>query len=122
MAKRFAESTEEEISEKRRKLNAGTTLKSNKSAAKILKDYLVQKGQDENFENLDDVSLDEVLGHFYLDLRKSDGTYYKANSLESIRHGINRYSKVPPSIESVISSKIRLSPTAIRVSRQLWQN
>ena len=56
----------------------------------------MQKGQDENFENLDYVSLDEVLGHFYLDLRKSDGTYYKANSLESIRHGINRHLKSPP--------------------------
>jgi hypothetical protein len=49
-----------------------------------------------NFETFDDVKLDEHLEHFYMDLRKVDDCYYKANSLESIRLGINHYLKKPP--------------------------
>ena len=31
-----------------------------------------------------------------MDLRGEDGSHYKVNSLESIRHGLNRYLKSPP--------------------------
>ena len=31
-----------------------------------------------------------------MDLRREDGSHYKVNSLESIRHGLNRYLKSPP--------------------------
>jgi hypothetical protein len=41
--KRFATTTEAEIEVKRLKLNAKRTLKQNKAAAAILKDYLFQK-------------------------------------------------------------------------------
>ena len=40
--KRFATTTEAEIGEKRLKLNAERTIKQNKAAAAILKDYLFQ--------------------------------------------------------------------------------
>lgn len=93
---RFAQTTEEERELKRIKLNSEKTLKANKGAAKVFKDYLLEKGETADFETFDDVKLDEILGHFYMDLRKVDGSYYKANSLESIRHGINRYLKSPP--------------------------
>ena len=41
--KRFATTTEAEIEEKRLKLNAERTIKQNKAAAAILKDYLFQR-------------------------------------------------------------------------------
>jgi hypothetical protein len=41
--KRFATTTEAEIEEKRLKWNAERTIKQNKAAAAILKDYLFQK-------------------------------------------------------------------------------
>ena len=44
--KRFASTTEAEIVEKRLKLNAERTIKQNKAAAAILKDYLFQKKMD----------------------------------------------------------------------------
>jgi hypothetical protein len=44
--KRFATTTEAEIVEKRLKLNAERTIKQNKAAAAILKDYLFQKKMD----------------------------------------------------------------------------
>ena len=40
--------------------------------------------------------LNETLAHFYMDLRKPDGGRYNATPFESIRHGINRYLKLPP--------------------------
>ena len=47
--KRFA-TTKAEIEEKRLKLNAERTIKQNKAAATILKDYLFQKKMDIEFE------------------------------------------------------------------------
>ena len=46
---RFA-TTETEIEEKRLKLNAERTIKQNKAAAAILKDYVFQKKMDIEFE------------------------------------------------------------------------
>ena len=63
--KRFATTTESEIEEKRLKLNAKRTIKQNKAAAAILKDYLFQKKMDIEFEEFDVVKLDEVTyGYF----------------------------------------------------------
>ena len=50
--KRFATTTEAEIEVKRLKLNAKRTIKQNKAAAAILKDYLFQKKMDIEFEEL----------------------------------------------------------------------
>ena len=75
--KRFATTTEAEIEEKRLKLNAERTIKQNKAAAAILKDYLFQKKMDIEFEEFDVVKLDEILGHFYMDIRKTDGKHIK---------------------------------------------
>ncbi|XP_053398292.1 uncharacterized protein LOC128556690 [Mercenaria mercenaria] len=47
-------------------------------------------------EDLSPEELDNVLAHFWMDLKKVDGTSYKINSLESVRHGINRHLKNPP--------------------------
>ena len=93
---RFGQTTDEELNQKRLSVNADKTIKSNKLAAKILKDYLSEKQMDCDFEDFDEVKLNEVLSHFYLDARKTDGGMYKATSLESIRHAINRYLKSPP--------------------------
>jgi hypothetical protein len=96
VSRRFAETTEEEIQTKRLKLNADNTLKSNKKSANILREYTKEKNQDSLFENYVTVRLNETLAHFYTDLRKPDGGRYKSTSFESIRHGINRYLKLPP--------------------------
>ena len=59
--KRVATTTEAEIEEKRLQLNAERTIKQNKAATAILKDYLFQKKMDIEFEEFDVVKLDEVL-------------------------------------------------------------
>jgi hypothetical protein len=49
-----------------------------------LKEYLCHKKMDVNFKKYD-VKLDEVLSHFYMDIRKTDGSQYKTTSLNCIR-------------------------------------
>lgn len=95
-ASRFAQTSAEERDKKRMQINSKKTLKANKGAAKIFKDYLQVQGESKNFEEFDNAKLDEMLGRFYMDLRREDGTYYKVNSMETIRHGISRYLKSPP--------------------------
>lgn len=42
------------------------------------------------------MKMDECLGHLYMDLRKVDDSHYKVNSLEGIRHELNRHLRSPP--------------------------
>ena len=62
-------------------LNSKKNLKANKSAAKILKEYLTVRDEVENIEEFDAVKVDETLGRFYMDLRREDGSHYKVNFL-----------------------------------------
>ena len=61
---RFAQTSETERNVKRRKLNSDITLRTNKGSAKVFKDYLNERGENEKFKEFDDVKLDEWLGHF----------------------------------------------------------
>lgn len=63
-------------------MNAKETLKSNKKAARTLKAYLKEVGQDA-------VMLNVVFGHFYMNARKQDGEHYKATSFENTRQALN---------------------------------
>lgn len=49
-------------------------------ASRLLKAYLKEKRQDEDFELFDPVRLNDILTHFYLSASKQDGEYYKATS------------------------------------------
>ena len=84
--KRFASLAADEIEKKKMLINAKETMKSNQKAARKLKAYLKEAGQDENFEEFD-----VVLGHFYMNARKQDGDHYKATSIANIRHALNRH-------------------------------
>jgi hypothetical protein len=77
-------------------INAKEIMKSNQKAAGTLKAYFKEAGQDENFEEFDVVTLNEVLGHFYMNARKQDGDHYKAISFENIRHALNRHLQCVP--------------------------
>lgn len=96
MAGRFGNASTEEIDEKKKNASAKRTLQGNKMASGVFREYLLEKGIDSNFEEFDEHVLDDKLARFYIDARKKDGTKYRSGSLESIRHGINRYLKGPP--------------------------
>ncbi|XP_063404526.1 uncharacterized protein LOC134687991 [Mytilus trossulus] len=93
---RFGTSTRQDIDDKRRNIHADKTQKSNTQSAKLFKEYLTSKNHEADFESFTTQRLDEALSHFYLDVRKIDGSMYKTSSLESIRHGLNRHLKAPP--------------------------
>jgi hypothetical protein len=78
------------------KINAENTIRANKKCANILREYLKENKQNSEFETFDRVRLNETLSHLYVDIRKPDGQRYKATSLESIRHGLNRYLRSSP--------------------------
>ncbi|XP_060080750.1 zinc finger protein 718-like [Ylistrum balloti] len=95
--KRFAETTNEETSYKRLKIpKADNTLKANRKASVVFRDYLREKGQETDFEQQSVAQLCKHLGHFYMDARKHDGTHYKTSSLEQFRYSLNRYLRSPP--------------------------
>jgi hypothetical protein len=62
-----------------------------------LRDYLKEKkSQDTAFEHFDEVQMNEMLGHFYIEVRKPNGEKYKTISLENICHGLNRFLRFLP--------------------------
>ena len=75
--KRFASATEDEIREKKTNINSKNTLKANKKAARILRDYLIEKNLDPAFEKLDKNGLNNILEHFYVNARKTNWEKYK---------------------------------------------
>ena len=80
---------------KNQMLRQKTAKNSNEMSAKTFRGYLSEKKMDTNFETCTIERLSEILTHFYLDVRTQEGNMYKANSLESQRHGLNRYLKSP---------------------------
>ncbi|KAH3734942.1 hypothetical protein DPMN_041402 [Dreissena polymorpha] len=95
-SKRFADTSSEEIANKRLKLNSQNTLRANKKCANILKSYLCEKDQSPDFESLEVNELAKQLRKVYMGLRKRDGGLNKTTSIESIKSGLNRYLHSPP--------------------------
>ena len=94
--KKFVETSHEEIEAKRLKMNADKTIKQNEATATLLREYLSERKKDTKFEEYEPGNLDEVLSHFNMDVRKTDGTHYKTTSLQCMRYSLNRYVKAPP--------------------------
>ena len=88
---RFGSATIDEIRQKRENISAKATKKSNAKAARALRDYLKFRGKPENFEAVSKDCLNEVLSHFYINVRKMDGGKCKVSSLENLRFGLNRH-------------------------------
>lgn len=90
-AARFAESSEEDIQRLLEEKNSENTKRATKTAVKILRDYMTEKGYDPRFEKLDKRALNNVLRKFYVEARKKNGDLYKKSALSCIRFGINRH-------------------------------
>lgn len=88
---RFAKSSEDEIQKLLQGKSSANTLKATKTAVKVFRDYLSEKGLDINFERHDKAQINAVLRKFYVEARKKDGDFYKKSALTGIRFGINRH-------------------------------
>ena len=91
--KRFASISDAEIQEKKRLLTPKSTVKSESTAEKNFRAYLLEKGKPIDFERYSKADLDGVLCSFYLEARTKSGELYKKNSLDSFRYGLNRFLK-----------------------------
>ncbi len=96
--RRFVSTTDEEIEQKRLKMNAQKNIKQNIATAILLREYLKEKHLDTAVEHYNPQQLDECLAHFFMNVRKSDGVRYKTTSLSCLRYSLNRYLKTSPYI------------------------
>ena len=92
-ASRFASFDDEEFNKILEDRDAENTKRATKLAVSIFQEYLVEKGIDIDFQDVDKKTLSSVLAKFYVELRKGNGTHYKTATLGSIRGGINRHFK-----------------------------
>ena len=90
------------MAEKQAKLSSSNTLKANRKAERVLKNYLTETGApDIKFENFTTEKLVETLSVFYFNARTVDGQMYKSSSLEGLRHGLNRFIQGPPNNRNI---------------------
>ena len=90
---RFASLNTDKFENILKEKDALNTRKATKAAVDVLQAYLVAKKLSTNVEKLEKIAISEILGKFYLEVRKADGDFYKRGSLVSIRAGINRHLK-----------------------------
>jgi hypothetical protein len=103
-SRRFQHHLRQEINEKKVTSTPKNTIKANAKAARALRAYLDESKEydDVNFESLTAEKLNEVLEGFWLAARKQKQCdenkqgFYKASTLENLRHSLNRYLKAPP--------------------------
>ena len=88
---RFGSRDEVEIDGMLENIHSINTKKSNKKASKALSEYLKSRGEPNEFESFDSEKLNRILTHFYLNVRKVDGNFYKTSSLENLRFSLNRH-------------------------------
>lgn len=86
--------SDDEVAEKKRKLENENTIKQEKRANTAFTLFLEASGE-ENTEywdySLD--KLDNYLGKFFLGVEKDEGQKYKLNSLQGLRYALNRILK-----------------------------
>ena len=90
---RFAYHSDADIETNKWDITPKKIKNSNETSAKTFRAYLSEKKLDK-LKHLR-LRFSEIQPHFYLDIRTKEGKMCKAKSLESLRHGLNRYLKSP---------------------------
>jgi ribonucleotide reductase alpha subunit len=87
----FAFINEEQKKELMDKIDTKNPKRVTSTSVKLLRDYLLAKGEDADFESFDNAKLDNILASFYLEVRNKDGEMYKKTILMSYRQGLQRH-------------------------------
>jgi len=81
-----------------------------KTAINVLDQHARSKGQSLTLvEQLSPADLDEFLGGFYADLRKTDGSMYARNSLITLRYGLQKHFQKTNGIDIMSDNDFRLA-------------
>ena len=93
--KRFASHSAEDIITKRQNVVPTNTVKANKAAANLFRNYLKEKDIETNFEMFGVDRLAETLSHFYMSARTKTGDLYKATTFNKHKTCFEPISKEP---------------------------
>jgi len=85
------------------------TKQATKFAVSTLRQYLVEKGHNENFEDFDRETLDKTLRIFYSEMRNAKGESYKRSSLLAIRSGLARFLASKRQLDIINDSEFKSS-------------
>ena len=114
--RRFAHLSEKERNVKKKNVIPGNTQRANNKAAKALKAYLAEIGEDQAFEKLEETELDSLLSRYYLGARTTGGNLYKVSSIMNFKHSLKRYLQSPPYLKTFDTCK----DEAFRASNQAF--
>ena len=99
MASRFGNLNDDDIEEIIKNKDKKNTKKVVEKSVQVLRSYLQEKNMPDDFENLPEDELDNVLMEFYANARTKSGAFYKINSMDNLRYGISKYLKDSKSID-----------------------
>jgi hypothetical protein len=88
---RFGSLTSDDIDIIEDNKDSENTKKVIKKSVNILRAFLAEKGQDENFEELSNEDMDVLLKDFYANARTVKGEKYKLTSFRQIKYGIGKF-------------------------------
>ena len=103
---RFASSTAEDIGSLLANKDAESTKKATNQATKVLREYCMEKNISPAFEQLNKTELDKLLGQFYANARRKDGTLYTKSTMNSLRYGLARYFQSENNVDFASSNKV----------------
>ena len=88
---RFGNASVDDINDLNDEKDSINTKRAIKQGVRIMKEYLVAKNLETDFENLPPVELDILLEHFYIDVRTKKGLLYKASAFTLIKFALNKH-------------------------------
>lgn len=88
---RFTETSSDEISKLIKKSKSENTTKVTEKWMRVYYDWATLRERPHNIHQLPPVELDEILQHFFAEVKTRTGKDYEPNSLNSLHTGIDRY-------------------------------
>jgi len=94
--RRFVKTTEEDRDAILKNVVPGNTVRNTKYAVKLFKSWLADNYHDDDFEQLTDENLNQLLTIFYAEVRSEKGERLSPSTMNTIRCGIIRHLEAPP--------------------------
>ena len=120
LKRRFAEISEEQLQTIVENKDAVNTKRSTNQAVKMVREYLAEKAQLNDFESFSPNELDTFLGKLHAEARNRNGELYKKSSLTTMRFGLSRHINNALDIDSMKDLRFKNSNTIFKaVSKDL---
>ena len=114
--RRFPDLQDEQIDRIMTEKDSMNTRRSTQVSVKVFRDYLKEKGLNENFEIMEKDEMDKTLSRFYLEMRQANGEMYKKTTMRAIRQGICRHLQECSSINIIHDWAFQASNTSFNAA------